>query len=242
MMKRFAKILFVSLACVLVTGLVVGMLGTAVASVEDPIKARPGDEISFVFRVPEVYGIDGYFEYDNKALFATVSYENGNEDFQGHVTNDRVYLSKDRQESGTATVLFELKVSDSANPGDSCTITLNYKAADLNGDIGDYQVLKEKVLIVEETSSEEPSSEEPSSEEPSSEEPSSEEPSSEEPSSEEPSSEEPSSEEPSSQEETSAPSPGPGDGSMILIWSLLGVCAVLVLVFILIGRRKAEKE
>ena len=251
-MKRFTKILFITLACVLIAGLMAGILGTAVASVEDPIKAKPGDEISFEFEVPEVYGIDGYFEFDYKALFSSVSYENGNEDFTGNVTNDRVYLSLDGQDSGTASVLFDLKVADDAAPGQSCTITLHFKAADVNGEMGEDQILQEKVIIIaeesseepssEEPSSEEPSSEEPSSEEPSSEEPSSEEPSSEEPSSEEPSSEEPSSEEPSSQEETSEPIIEPGDHSAVLMWAVLAISAVLVLAVTIIGRRRIAKD
>lgn len=137
------------LACLVL----VAVVGTcalicAAASEEegDTIYAEPGETVTVSFEIDQTCGIDGYFEYDNPDLFASVTYSNKSEEMTGELSNDRVYLFKDG-EAGKAVIDIELVVSDDAQPGDQCDIILNYKTSDDAGVPSDWAEMSRTVII-----------------------------------------------------------------------------------------------
>ena len=71
----------------IITALVASLAVTAFAAV--PTAA--GGTATVIFTVSGIYGIDGFFEFSNRALFSGVSYRNLSA-ISGDVSNDKVYL------------------------------------------------------------------------------------------------------------------------------------------------------
>lgn len=110
------------------------------------VDATPGQSVTVTFAVNDVYGVDGKISYSNKALFSSLTVEllSGN---NGSITENKAYAYSDK--SGTYGFVVKATVSSSAKPGDSCTISFDYrKTTDDNGTNVPAGVYSQTVVVV----------------------------------------------------------------------------------------------
>ena len=120
------------------------VLIAAMAVTVSAAEAEPGKTVTVSFSAPSVYGIDGYFEYSNKAIFSGMSYHN-NSSLAGDIANDRVFLYG----SSESNVVIEIAVTVKAGAkvGDSCQITFTYETSDADGQMSDWKSQTQTVTV-----------------------------------------------------------------------------------------------
>ena len=124
--------------------MIVAMVSVLSISAFAATEVRPGKTATVTFSIPDIYGIDGYFEFSDGALFSSVDYRN-NSSMMGNVSGDGVYLYGFSKTS----VKIEVKVTVSAKaaPGNSCSITFHYETSDENGDMSEWKTMTQTVLV-----------------------------------------------------------------------------------------------
>ena len=149
-MKIFKK----TIAILMLAAMALALSLSAFAAID----VRPGKTAAVTFSIPGIYGIDGYFEFSNGALFSSVEYRN-NSSMMGNVSSDGVYLYG----SSKTDVKIEIKltVSAKAAPGDKCDITFHYETSDENGDMSDWKTLTQTVVVKQEEATTEEQTKEP---------------------------------------------------------------------------------
>lgn len=117
----------ISLFLALVTLFSLLNIGVAVAAATpdtQSVKATAGETVKLEFSV-NAYGTDGKIEYDNRALFASVTPSTSP---YGRVTDKNFILSGSEKMDYGFTLM--VKVSDSAKVGDECKVTITYLRVD----------------------------------------------------------------------------------------------------------------
>ena len=143
-MKPMKKLLIGLLALTLLLGCTI----TALAAID----VKPGKSVSVSFTVKDVYTIDGYFEYSNKDLFKSVTYQI-NSKLIGSVSNDRLYAydATGSSDPSDITITISGTVASNAKTGDKCDIKLTYETADSNGNMSEWKTMTKTVTVKEET-------------------------------------------------------------------------------------------
>ena len=110
------------------------------------VDATPGQSVTVTIAIDDVYGVDGKISYSNKALFSSFSIEKLSSN-DGMVSESKAYLYG--LEKGQYGFVIKATVSSSAKPGDSCTISFDYrKTIDDNGTNVPGGVVSQKVVVV----------------------------------------------------------------------------------------------
>lgn len=143
-MKKMKKLLIGLLALTLLLGCTI----TALAAID----VKPGKTVSVSFTIKDIYGADGYFEFSNKDLFKSITYQIDSK-LIGSVSNDRLYAydASGSSDSSNLTVTLSGTVAANAKTGDKCDIKLTYEAADSSGNMSEWKTITKTVEVKEET-------------------------------------------------------------------------------------------
>ena len=141
-MKRILAVIFTLVLAV----------GISVSAFAATYETEAGKTVTVQFSIPNSYGVDGLFEYENKSLFSTFVYSNGNtNDFEGTTYDDQVYLYLKgiNTDPKTCIVNIDLTIKSSAKPGDKCNIVFYYKIADADGNVNkdDIRTITHTVVV-----------------------------------------------------------------------------------------------
>lgn len=134
-MSIFKKVSACALALLMIFALAVVTFGA---------EAEPTKSVTVTFSIPSVYGVDGYFEYSNKALFSGITYRN-NSSLVGDISNDRVMIYGSNETNVILEVVVTIK-SD-AKAGDKCDIKLTYETSNVDGDVSAWKTQTQTVTV-----------------------------------------------------------------------------------------------
>ena len=139
---KLSKKLFVG---VIVLALVVCLSVTAFANNEIK-EVTAGETVKVTFEVDGVFGIDGYFEFSKPEMISEITFDKGT--VTGEVSNDRAYLYTHGRDAIDIVIEATVTVSESAQVGDRCVITLNYEENDVAGTMGEWKEITNTIVIV----------------------------------------------------------------------------------------------
>lgn len=114
-MKEVAKKLLVMLIAVL-------LLSAGVMTAE-AAEGKAGQTVSVSFQFNDIRGIDGSFEFTNKEMFSSISY---NSTFSGaRFNNDKVFYSTTEAGTSSGSITVTCVIAANAAPGSTCVITMS---------------------------------------------------------------------------------------------------------------------
>ncbi len=130
----------------MVMALLLALCALPVVSAAGSTNAEPGKTVSIQFDFSKIYGVDGEFQFSNRSLFSSVSYDTSKSGMGGSIDNDKCFLYGASEVTGYISV--NLTVKPGAAVGDSCTITFTYETSDENGNMSEWKTATATVKVV----------------------------------------------------------------------------------------------
>ncbi len=124
--------------------LVLFVILCAAAPAVGAVDVEAGKTATVSFSFPNTFSVDGYFDYSNAGLFSGMSFRN-NSSLVGEISNDKLYLYG--SDPVNVSVELDVTVKATANVGDSCTITVHYETADLDGNMSEWKTMEQTVTV-----------------------------------------------------------------------------------------------
>lgn len=115
------------------------------------IQVEKGNTVTITFTLSDIYGADGNFEFSNPDLFTSVNY-NKVSSLNGNVEAGRFFLYGNGDDvKSYATINVTVTVKKSAEAGETCDITLNYRESldSYGSEMSEWKSMTQTVVVKE---------------------------------------------------------------------------------------------
>ena len=93
----------------MVMALLLALCALPVVSAAGSTNAEPGKTVSVQFDFSKIYGVDGEFQFSNRSLFSSVSYDTSKSGMGGSIDNDKCFLYGASEVTGYISVNLTVK-------------------------------------------------------------------------------------------------------------------------------------